>query len=397
MQIIILVLIAYLFMPVVGIFLLLVTGESVVAGDVTGALLFHNLNYSIIVISIVILSYLKKRKNEINFVASNKDCRSVFRAAVLMTLICIIVFMFSGYDYLIKGVNRGDIRVGFGLFGFFYKWLTIYAIPVLMLITTILFITNKKIKKKLIIYIYFMGVLSAFFTGYKFVVVYCLIPVFLIIFYKNNIIKVVFFITPIVLSILTLTTKQVMGYSNYSDAFTFIIHRMTVMSAFGTIGVWDNFKDGVSLSESIKLVYNIFGNKINEYIFGIDFNSIEVLDTNLSRKMTYLVYPSWEKAISGTTNITVTNFGEAIYIFGGLYWLYAIISGLIVAFFIKKVDYFISKGDIIKTSLYYIFTAAVILSWINSSSFFTLFSLPVFLYMFLTYVLLKFIFHTKIF
>ncbi|MCJ8161549.1 O-antigen polymerase [Acinetobacter zhairhuonensis] len=396
MQLLILIIAAYLFMPVIGELYLLLSGDMVVAGDVTWQLFVNNLIYALIVFSIVFFLYLKKEINLISFLPSTKDTRSLRRMLVIMIIFCCFVFIFSGYDYLFKGQNRGDIRVGFGPLGFLYKWITIYATPLIILLTTIIFITNKKISKKICYVIYFLGVLSAFFTGYKFVVIFTLIPVFLLLFYKKNIIKVVLYITPIVLVILTFTTRQVMNYSSYNDAFYFIIHRMTVMSAFGTIGVWNYFANGVDIDQSSKLLYNLFGNTISEHVFGLKFNSVDVLDSNLSRKITYMVYPNWEKAISGTTNVTVTNFGEAVYILGSFYWIYAIFSGVIISFFLNKIDLFIYKGDILRTCMYYIFTAAVILSWLNSSSFLTLFSFPVFLYMIMSYCFLKFILNTKI-
>ncbi len=396
MQIIFLVIIGYLFMPVIGILFLLISGENVVAGKVDFYLFFHNLIHSIIVISIILFFYFKNRKNEINFYPNTKDLRSLKRIAVLSTIFCLIVFYIAGYGYLFKGAYRGDIRVSLGYLGFLYRWITIYAMPVLMLLTTIIILRNKKINKFLFIYIYIIGVMSAFFTGYKYVVVYTFIPVFLLFFYKKNIFKVVLCIVPIVLGVLTFTTKQVMNFDNYSQSFYFVLHRMTVMSAFGTIGVWDLFKDGVGFNQSAKLLYGLFGNKMTELFFDIDFNSVEALDANLSRKITYLVYPSWEKALSGTTNVTVTNFGEAVYIFGKNYWVYSVLAGILISFFVKKLDFYIYKGDVFRVSLFYIFTAAVLFNWLNSSSFLTLISIPVLLYMLLTYMLLKFIFNTKI-
>ena len=263
-------------------------------------------------------------------------------------------------------------------------------------LTTILLLRNNGRYIKLAIIIYFIGACSAFFTGYKYLIVYTFIPVLMLLFYKKNILKAIIIITPIVLGILTFTTKNVMNFDTYSQSLYFVIHRMTVMSAFGTIGVWDIYKDGADLAESSKLLLGLFGNKISEILFGINFNSIEALDSNLSRKMTYLVYPSWEKALSGTTNITITNFGEAVYIFGRYYWVYAILSGFLISFFVNKIDFYLYKGDLFKTSIFYIFTSAVIFNWLNSSSILTLISLPVFIYMILCCFLLKFIFNTKI-
>lgn len=394
MQILLLVIAAYLFLPIIGELLLLLTGDQIVAGNVTWELVASNLIFSIIIYTFIIVFYLKFNKKNIGFQASEKDKRTLIRISWLMTFFCICIFYFSGYDYLIKGINRGEIRVGLGLFGFLFKWIMIYAIPILLFLTTIIALNNKF--SKIFYYIYIMGVISAIFTGYKFVLILCFIPVLILIFYKRNIIKTVILIVPIVLFVLTLTTKFVMGYDSYQDSFNFILHRMTVMSAFGTIGVWNYYADGAEFNEVLKLTYSIFGNKINEFVFGIDFNSIDILDTNLSRKITYLVYPSWEKALSGTSNVTVTSFGEAVYIFGKNYWIYAIASGLIFSIFITKIIKYFHRGDVIRSAIYLIYTIVVLLAWLNSSSIFTLISLPVIIYMLMSYLMLVVLLKAKI-
>ncbi|MFZ7791701.1 hypothetical protein [Acinetobacter lwoffii] len=394
MQILLLVIGAYLFLPILGELTLLITGDQIVAGDVTWGLFFSNLIYSSIVYGIILFFYISKKNNKIGFIAESKDKRTVKRIAVFITFLCLAMFYFSGYDYLIRGIHRGEIRIEQGLLGFVSKWIMIYAIPVLFFINSVIVYRNRKIFF-LNYYIYLIGALSAIFTGYKFVLVFCFIPVLVVALYHKNIVKTLLLVAPMVLLVLTITTKFVMNYDSYLESFNFLIHRMTIMSAFGTIGVWNYYPNGASFSEVMRLTYSIFGNKINHFIFGIEFNSIEILDTNLSRKMTYLVYPSWETALSGTSNITVTNFGEAIYIFGKNYWIYAVACGGVFSFVILKLITNINKGNIIKSSMYLIYILSVLLVWLNSSSIFTLFSLPVFIYLLMTYIMLMILLKTK--
>lgn len=394
MQILLLVIAAYLFLPVIGELFLLLTDGQVVAGNVTWELFSSHLIFSSIVYGLIISSYIKFKKNNLGFKKNIQDRRTLFRISCLITFFCICMFYFSGYDYLVKGVNRGEIRVGMGVFGFLSKWIVIYAIPLLLFLTTIIALNNKI--SKIYYYIYAVGIVSAIFTGYKFVLIFCFIPVLILILFNKNIVKTVGIIVPIILIVLTLTTKLVMGYDSYQDSFNFILHRMTVMSAFGTIGVWDNYPNGADFSDILKLSYSIFGSKINEFVFGIDFNSMDILDTNLSRKITYLVYPSWENALSGTSNVTVTSFGEAVYMFGKFYWIYAIFSGMLISFFISKIIKYFYNGNAIKSSLYLIYTISALLSWMNSSSVFTLISFPIFIYMLMSYFMLIFLLKTKI-
>lgn len=396
MQILLLVIGAYLFLPVLGELSLLLTGDQVVAGEVTWELFFNNFIYSTIVYGIILFFYITNRKNKIGFKPSFKDNRTIKRISIVITFFCAAMFYFSGYDYLIRGVNRGEIRIEQGLLGFVSKWIMIYAIPILFYINTVIVYGNKKISF-LNYYIYLIGSLSAIFTGYKFVLVFCFIPVLMIFLYDKNILKTCLIVAPIVLFVLTITTKFVMGYDSLTDSFNFIIHRMTIMSAFGTIGVWNYYPNGATFSEIIKLTYSFFGNKINSFVFGIDFNSVDVLDTNLSRKITYLVYPSWEKALSGTSNITVTNFGEAIYVLGKNYWIYAILCGGIFSLFISKLMENINKGNLIISSIILIYITGPLLSWLNSSSIFTIFSFPVLIYVIMSYIMLVVLLRAKIF
>lgn len=390
MQILLLVIGAYLFLPVIGELFLLTTGNAVVAGDVTWELFTHNLIYSSIVYGIIIFFYIfgVRKYKKIGFVATNKDHRTLKRIAIFITIFALLVFYFSGYAYLFQGINRGEIRVSLGALGFLYKWITIYAVPLLLFITTLLVLTNKSLSRGLITYIYCVGAMSTIFTGYKYVIIFSFIPVIMLLLFNKNIIKSVMLVTPIALLVLTLTTKMVMGYG-YEEAFYFLIHRMTVMTAFGTIGLWNHYADGAPFMESIKLSYSLFGSNVGKILFGIDPNSIEMLDTNLSRKITYMVYPSWEKALSGTTNVTVTNFGEAVYIFGKeFYWLYAIFCGLMFGSVLTLIIKNLHKGKIIATSLFLIYCLAVLLSWLNSTTVFSLISFPVFVYLVMTYVFL---------
>lgn len=395
MQILILVIIAYLFLPVIGELFLITTDGYVVAGDITWGLFYSNLVFALIVVVPLLIVYLKKKKlSKFSFQSSSKDRRTLKRIAILISIFCIAMFYFSGYDYLVRGIDRGQIRVNQGLFGFLSKWVMIYAIPLLLFITTIIMIVNKN-RSFIYFYIYGIALLAAFFTGYKFVVIFCFIPVMMVIFYNKNILKTSLIVVPIVLAVLSVTTMFVMGFKTLNEGFYFILHRMTVMSSFGTIGVWNNFPNGASFSEIVKLTYSVFGNRINEFVFGIEFNSLDVLDVSLSRKITYMVYPSWEKALSGTSNVTVTSFGEAVYIFGKYNWVYALISSLIFCTVIGKIMDYFTKGDIIKLSLFVIYCLAVLLSWLNSSSIFTLISLPIVVYMFMSYIFLLLLLKSK--
>lgn len=397
MQILFLIIAAYLLLPIVGQIYLYISGDYIAAGDVTIEFITKNIIFSSIVFIIMFLWILFFKRDGWGFLPKYNDRRSMLRISIIMTLLSIVVFAFSGYDYLIKGSNRGEIRVSFGAFGFFYKWITLYAIPALMFLMTVIYVSNKKEKFKIFVYyISLLGALSAIFTGYKYVIVFTFIPVFFVFFYNKNIFKAALYIAPLVLVLLTITTKMVMSFDTYSQSFSFLLHRMTVMSAYGTVGVYNYFPNGADFNDAIKLSYGMFGNNINELLFGIDSKTVDVLDVNLARKITYMVYPAWETAISGTSNLTITNFGDAIYLLGDLYFLYAIFAGFYVIFLFKNLMKNIEDGNIFFSSIILAYLLGVVLSWFNSTTIFVLFSFPTLIYLIMTYFLVLFIFRVKI-
>ncbi|MDP0459931.1 hypothetical protein Q7Y60_00820 [Glaesserella parasuis] len=397
MSLLLLIIGAYLYLPVIGEFYLWYTDNKIPAGNVTLELFFHNLIYSSItyVIVLVYYSYTRKFYNKIGFSENIRDGVTLRKILILMTIFFSFVFYFAGYDYFFRGINRGEIRVGLGIMGFLYTWLFVYAVPLLLYFATIIYFSNKKISKLTLGYIYIIACASAISTGYKYTIIYSFIPVLLILTFNKNIVKILLLISPITLIVLTTTTKMVMGY-DYETAFGFLMHRITVMTAFGSIGVWNHYPDGADFSESIHLLYSLFGGHLNSILFEIDFNSLDALNTNLSRKITYMVYPAWENALSGVTNVTVTNFGEAIYLFGSFYWIYALACGLILGAGIHFIMKNLHKGNRIKSGMWLIYFIAVFLSWLNSTTIFSLISIPVLIYLLMSYLTSLFIFKINI-
>ena len=96
--------------------------------------------------------------------------------------------------------------------------------------------------------------------------------------------------------------------------------------------------------------------------------------------MTYLAYANHQGAVDGTTNITVTSFGEAVYMLGDFYLLYAIVSGLIVGGVLRLILSGLSGGRI-SSVMSLVFLFMVILPWFNSGGIFSLISIPVWIWM----------------
>ncbi len=135
------------------------------------------------------------------------------------------------------------------------------------------------------------------------------------------------------------------------------------------------------------LHYSSLGNHLTKFFIGQDSSSLEVIETNLSRLISYLVYPDIDAVIEGRVNLTVTNFGEAIYIFGlnnGFYIIYAVFIGLLFGYIFRVFQKKIYNNTVVGlTILAYIF--GVILPSLNSGGMWNLLSITSLIYTLVTY------------
>ena len=386
---------AYLILPIIGELSIYITGIHISAGAVTYSLIINNI---IFVVIIIISAYLVQNYRSINIslirdIYSYRDVNRIFKSTIILLLLCsFIIFTLGGYKILLDLANRGEIRISLGVFGPLYTFALSYLPVVLIIYSSVVYIhsskkVQKKLKKKLIL-IYVFAVILGIFSGYKSVALELMIPGFVVLFVNNfNIFKMLMFIffSFIILTIFTAFVR----HEDVVSSFYFLIYRMTTMTAYGTIGVWNQFPHGVSLTDVFINFTGMLGQKLSSFLLGLSPHDPEFLKTDLSRLITYIVYPNTEGALSGTVNVTVTNFGHAIYIFGRtLYIFYAFIVGLIIGLVIRAYKKYIVKGYPLKASLTGLYFFAVIIPSINSGGLFKLFSLPVFIYFLLSYIVI---------
>ena len=107
-------------------------------------------------------------------------------------------------------------------------------------------------------------------------------------------------------------------------------------------------------------------------------------------------YPDISGAIRGTVNVTVTNFGEAVYFFGRqLYFIYAVMAGLIIGIVIRKFEKCVIYGLPLKGTLFGVYLFSVVIPWINSASIWNLIGLPTIIWLLGTYIILHLIIKIK--
>ena len=133
MLVVILFIMAYLFLPVIGEFLIYLDGGySVAPGKVDASLVAANLVFCIVLIFVAyIVAYSFQRDKIFRFGVKYEE-RTLNRIIVAMIFVAMFVFLIAGYKFLVLGVPRGQLRVGFGWYGFIYKWVVQYLTPCLL-------------------------------------------------------------------------------------------------------------------------------------------------------------------------------------------------------------------------------------------------------------------------
>jgi len=380
---------AYLVLPIIGEIVIYITKENIYAGNVSISLIY---DHSIFVILLVITawtiqSYKNNNYNNQVFFVNNK--RYIFNNAITYLLfVALLMFLTSGYKFLVLGIDRGHIRISLGILGPIYTLFLSYITVAVLIYTTVIYaklpnFEKKNNRKKMLIIFLFIIVISVF-SGYKSTVASLLMPVLIVLYFNNLSFKKFILIIITIVLLLVLFTSLVRN-TDFFTAFSFLIHRLTTMTAYGTIGVWNIFNEGTSLHDIWVNFLGIYGKNISSSLLSMEPNSVEFLKTNLSRLVTYYSYPDTQGALSGTVNVTVTCFGHAIYILGKkLYFIYAIILGIILGVLLRLFRNYVNKADGFRASLVGVWIFSVMLPIFNSGSIFMLFSLYNLIYFILT-------------
>lgn len=372
-----LILALYLLMPGVGLWLMCYVEEGRF-GWVEPRLAWAYLVHGVLVFgsawyfsTVHVSSLLYRKPVALNFARSSR------RLLILMFLVAVILFGLGGVRVLFFGEDRGDLRISFGALGFFYTWLQIYVAPFIIALAASLQLQMGGRVRLRILIIYTLGLIIGIMSGYKFTAILIFLPAFALTIRKIRIFHMIVFFG-VALAILMITENMQSGRAP-SESLAYLSARSTTIAAYGIIGAWIEFSEsGPSFQRILESSFLFFGTKIASFLIGLPEDSVEFLRFNLSRYITYLYYANTEGAVSGTVNLTLTVFGEAVAMFGGAcYWIWSLVTGCIVGFVLRAYTRAKAGGDILTANLWLVYFFSVVMSWLNSSGWINLVSLPI--------------------
>ena len=384
MKILIGLLYIYLLFPYIGLFFYHGFG-----GKVTNEMKILYFIHIFIEISIVslFLAVLFKTKEKMNFIVTCKKYKRILFKSflILIGVLFVNLFVFKNYHILLGDIGRGEFRTTLH-FGFIYNFFSYYLPGGILALNSYLY-TKVRCAKYRLFLLFVLAMLLGFLTGFKstavFIALMGLAGLSPILKFKNLIIFAGIFIV-----LMAISAYKFMHFTNFWDTFNYLLRRATAIAVDGTVGVYNYFPNGGENSYMI-LLYNL-GNKLASLITGYPKNSIEFLQIDLGRHIGYLTYPSEvaKEAITGAFNLTITNFGEAIYLLGKkFFWVYT----LIVSIYIGVMIYLYKYADLfLKIVLIVYFITALD---VGGGRITNIFAFTTFIYLLTLYFILKLIFY----
>lgn len=296
---------------------------------------------------------------------------------IVMVLATCILFALGGVNILIFGEDRGELRTSLGMAGFFYTWLQIYLVPFAVAVMAGFHMRLGRNVRGTALMTYALGLVIGVMSGYKFTTILIFLPA-LTLTIRDVRWKSLMFVSIGVMAVLMLTETMQSGRPPV-EALAYLFARATSVAAYGVMGAWSEFSEsGPSLMRIMDSGFLLFGSKFTSWLSGIPEDSVDFLRFNLSRYITYLYYPNADGAINGTVNLTLTVFGEGVAMLGGtMYWLWSLFAGALVGFVLRKYSRAHARGDVLVASWWLVYYFSVVLSWINSSGWIVIISLPV--------------------
>jgi len=374
----------YLIFPYIGLFFYHGFGGSV--SSEMKVLYFIHIFIEISIVTFFLVVFFNKKENISFYISCKKYKRILFKSFfILIAVLFINLFVFKNYHILLGDIGRGEFRTTLH-FGFIYNFFSYYLPGGILAFNSYLF-TKVKCAKYRLFLLYILAMLLGFLTGFKstaiFIALMGLAGLSPILKFKN---LIVFSILGVFL--MAVSAYKFMHFNDFWDTFNYLFKRATAIAVDGTVGVYNNFPNGGNESYMI-LLYNL-GNKLASLITGYSKDSIEFLKIDLGRHIGYLTYPSEvaKEAITGAFNLTITNFGEAIYLFGkNFFWIYS----LIVSFYIGFIIYLYKYADLLlKTVLIVYFITALD---VGGGRITNIFAFTTIIYLLVLYFVLEFIYN----
>jgi len=387
-------LILYLILPYFGLFTFTNHQENLYGAIDDYFITSYTIHLLIISIIVSVAIYFTNTNKEYcaNTISNNKYLNMIFNKSILFLLltIVIILFIFGGINIVIGNSGRGEFRTTLGFFGFLYNFFTMFLPTGIIVLASIYYKLSdrSKIFQYKLYLIYFLGLAIGLLTGFKFTAI-LIVSAGLVQMSEYIKFRYLLFLVSLFLSITVFSAFYFMDLDGVT-ALNYVFARATSVACEGTVAVWNLYPNGAEDSW-MALLYGL-GNKLASLLTGYQVTDIEFLKINITRLIGYLTYPKYDEALSGAFNLTITNFGEGVYYFGrNFYFIFSILTGLILGFTIRY--FFLTKTSlmIIKNVIVNIYLMIVVFTWLMGGAIGNLYAIPTFVYLFLLFLTLKLI------
>ena len=385
---------AFTAIPIVGLFL---DDSSPIYG--MEELKIASIVHVIIIYIGIVLAFIKIHKRKYYWKPLSQRLCDRFdvlgKIAFWVFIMCVFKFFISGH-MIFSGMHRGVVRTSLGILGPLSIFISLFAVPALLSLSTVLYffyLNHTKSVNNSYLKILFFSVFLGVMAGGKINVVMIFFPMLL---QGASMIRVRYFFLVIFVGSLSIVLIGMFQFGiSLEQSFYYNIYRATSLSNFGTLCVWNEFPDGSS--DAYFSLWAGFGENIISYLLDVDRHSVAFLKYSLPRQITYLYYGNSQGAIDGTVNLTITAFGETVYWFGRNYYF---IASVIFSFVTYKLTILVFKtrnvNSLISNTLVSVYFVSAFIVWLNSTSgsiFSSLFGFTTIIYMMLSYCLLKYIYN----
>ena len=349
----------------------------------------------------ILLLFLVKLQSSIRInttILDNSDLAKIInRLLIAICCITIIIFFFAGSKILSGESNRGSIRVELGLLAPIYAFSLKYALPTIAFVIAICMYLTARIrpsrasgyKSKLNIALGLI-VFCAFMSGAKFTLVMVCLP--LVCFYWaafNWSAKTLLVVSALAFMVGSHIIFQSSDFSLMSS-INYIYARATRIAAYGVLGCWEyvSTRDFDTLPA---IMNGILGRRLGELALSFLDPVASSIFADPHRLITVMYYPSYDRAVEGTTGLTLTLFGELV-LHLRLFWFVGFVFFLgWFSVVLRFTSDCLETGKLLLGITGFIYMIMVLLPVLNSGLVFKMISLPFFIHMLGVTILIKFL------
>lgn len=350
-------------------------------------------NYSIFFACSLVLVFLTRSDFVIYYHPLDKVVTRKYlnRILVVSLLSFCFVLIFSGIDILTGKYHRGEIRTQLGFVGPIFTFIIKFVLPSIVFGTVLIdiYAIEKRYRLKQWL-IYALVAATCFITGYKALMILVFMPAFSYLLCKVSSVRYLL-LAASAITVATVSDFMFHGTEgSLLESLAYVYARSTIVAAYGVLGAWDFTV--VSNFEAVPaVIFAVLGSSLSVVVLKLfDYQTSQVVG-DYGKLVTMQYYPDTQAAEEGTVNLTITLFGELVS-YSRTFWLLGFIVFVLVVYLtIKYMRKRFSSGQLSLGVLAYLIILMVFLPIINSSGLFSIVSIPVMIYIAMSFILLRFI------